>query len=144
MTVRVDFYVLEGQGHHLREQYACRVIEKAYKLGHKIYVHTSGETQASAIDDMLWTFHQDSFVPHARVEGADSSSTQVLIGHTGDRNTKSEILINLSPDVPPFFKEYQRVVEIIDQSDDVKVKGRERFMYYREQNCDVNSHNVSG
>ncbi|MEZ5578324.1 MAG: DNA polymerase III subunit chi [Candidatus Competibacteraceae bacterium] len=45
---------------------ACRLADKAYGLGHTVYLFTASEARAAALDDLLWTFRQDSFVPHER------------------------------------------------------------------------------
>lgn len=140
--IRVDFYVLDSEGSHLRELYACRVTEKAYKLGHSVYIHVSDDQQAQALDDMLWTFSQGSFIPHARCDAAVQPDTPVHIGYGKEPDFTSDVLINLAPAVPSFYSRFERVVEIVDQSEAVKSKGRERFKFYREHQCDVNSHNV--
>ena len=48
--------------------YACRLVEKGYKQGtSSIYIHCNNEEEANEIDALLWTFRQESFVPHSLI-----------------------------------------------------------------------------
>ena len=67
---RIDFYQIESKVDPLL--FACRLIDKVYRLGHQIHVHTASEQDTSALDDLLWTFKTERFVPHSRY---DSSTT---------------------------------------------------------------------
>ena len=49
---RVDFYVASDEAARV----ACRLAEKAWKLGHKVYVHASDPTEAQKLDELRWTF----------------------------------------------------------------------------------------
>ena len=62
---KVDFYLLSGVGQDARETMACKLIDKAYQLQHKIYVHTESQQDAKRLDDLLWTFRPGSFIPHS-------------------------------------------------------------------------------
>ena len=45
--------------------YICRLVEKGYKQGSKpIYIHFDSENEAKEFDSLLWTFRQESFIPH--------------------------------------------------------------------------------
>jgi len=77
---RIDFYVLPDQKDNGRALLACRLADKAYSLGHTVYVLAGSEAQAAALDDLLWTFRQDSFIPHERYPLVGEESSPVLIG----------------------------------------------------------------
>ena len=64
---KVDFYLL-GEGADSRERIACRLAEKAWRLGNRVYVLAPDQAAAQALDELLWTFSQGSFVPHAVCE----------------------------------------------------------------------------
>ena len=64
MACRVDFYVQATGAPQGHLTLACRVTEKAYQAGHRIYVRCQDKDQASKMDELLWTFSQSSFVPH--------------------------------------------------------------------------------
>ena len=53
---QVDFYVLKDDSALNRVQFACRLADKAYRLGHRVYIHTESAQQTRQLDDLLWTF----------------------------------------------------------------------------------------
>ena len=62
---RIDFYILADSAQRSRALFVCRLAEKAYRMKHPIYIHTESEQQSALMDDLLWTFSQGSFLPHA-------------------------------------------------------------------------------
>ncbi len=143
---RVDFYILPDSTANGRELFACRLAEKAYKLGHTLYLHTGSVEQAKQLDELLWRYKDDSFLPHA-IEGEHpQEAPPILIGHNdktpADPHSHCDVLINLAPSVPGFFSRFERVAELINQAGDLKTVGRERFKFYRDRGYPLESHNL--
>ena len=65
---RVDFYVVSDASPEARLQVAARLTEKAQRQGHSLFINTSSESEAEALDELLWTFRPASFIPHQRVK----------------------------------------------------------------------------
>lgn len=139
---RIDFYVLPDQRDNGRALLACRLADKAYSLGHAVYVLAGSEAQAAALDDLLWTFRQDSFVPHERYPLAGEESSPVLVGTVLPAEATAQVLINFADRLPEGFERYERVVELVDQHPDVLAKSRERFRQYRERDCAPETHKL--
>lgn len=121
---------------------ACRLAEKAYGLGHRVYIHTRSPEQARELDDLLWTFRQNSFVPHALLPFEEDDSPPVFIGWEDKPGVQAEVLINLTHEVPAFFQRFERVAELVDQEPQTLAKSRERFRYYRDQGLTPTSHRL--
>ena len=138
---RVDFYVLNDTAPQGRELFACRLIEKAYKLGHRVFVNTADATQTRAMDDLLWTFSQGSFVPHALSTSSDTDSP-VRIGHNTPGTQDQQVLVNLAPSIPAFYDQFTRVAEFVDPVEPQRGQARERFRQYRDKGCQVATHDV--
>lgn len=137
---QVDFYVLpEGAR---RDDFACRLIEKVYRTGCRVYVHTASAQRAQAIDDFLWSFRGGSFVPHEVLDTARQPDSPVLIGYQNPPEAGHEVLVNLSDTLPEFFGQFARIAELVDADPDVKLKARERYRYYREHGCPLESHTI--
>ncbi len=64
MTERVDFYVLKSAGARQRWTFACRLTEKAYLQDLNIVLVSDTLADAQALDELLWTFNERSFIPH--------------------------------------------------------------------------------
>ncbi len=138
---QIDFYVLPEQQPAGRLLLACRLAEKAYSLGHTVYIHTESAAQSHQLDDLLWTFRQGSFVPHALCPPPPEDRSPVLLG-CADEVPQADVLINLAPQVPAFFERFGRVAELVDQHPQTLRESRERFRCYRERGYAPASHKL--
>jgi len=140
---RVDFYILEPQAGADRFGIGCRLAEKAWKLGHRVYLHTDSTDQARRLDKLLWTFRDGSFLPHGLLGEVDPAVNPVLVGCHTDAGEEHDVLINLGTEVPPFFSRFERVVEPIDQDQDIRHAGRSRFRFYRDRGYPLETHKIA-
>lgn len=142
---RIDFYILEHGGPEQGPQVACRVAEKAWLAGHKVYIHAADAGEAAQLDELLWTFRQGSFVPHQKLAaGAPADAlTPIHIGWEGEPAVHDEVLINLAAEVPLFFSRFQRVAEIVPADDQAKQQGRARYKFYRDRGYPLQTHTLS-
>jgi DNA polymerase-3 subunit chi len=140
---RVDFYLSKNGRPDSGMLTACKLAEKAWKLGHKIYIHLPDPQLARALDDLLWTFRDGSFVPHGTTEQGDASDDPVLIGWQAEApDDRHDVLINLANEVPAFFSRFQRVAEIVEGSEQAKTLARDRFRFYRDRGYELNTHEL--
>jgi DNA polymerase-3 subunit chi len=140
---RIDFYIVDSNEKASRALTACRLAEKAYSLENRVYIHTANASQATELDDLLWTYRAGSFVPHQRFEPADEQDCSVLIGHADAPEDINQVLINLDSAVPMFFSRFERVVEIVNQEENLRQQARDRFKFYRDRGYDLHTHNLS-
>lgn len=134
---RVDFYLAKDDTARGAPLVACRLAEKAWKLGHKVYLHASDPTAAQQLDELLWTFRDAAFVPHSLSEEAP-----VRIGHAGPPDGFDALLVNLAAEVPGFFSKFERVAEVVGGDAAAKEQARERFRFYRDRGYDLETHEV--
>lgn len=139
---RVDFYVLPNADSAQRSLLACRLAEKAYSQGLKVYIHTSSDGESQQLDELLWTFRQGSFLPHAVHTEANAEPPAILLGHAHEPFTHTDVLINLGTEIPLFFGRFARVAELVDQRPELLAQSRERFRFYRERGYDPNTHQL--
>ncbi len=137
----IDFYILSTSEPDARILFACRLIEKTWKLGHKVYIHTDNEKQARLVDDRLWDFRADSFIPH-NLFGNNAQPSSVEIGHGIDPKKHNDLLINMASQLPIFFSRFQRVVEVVIQHPEVLKKARENFVFYRDRGYPIRNHDL--
>ena len=138
---RVDFYVLRASGELARQQFACRLAEKAYKLEHVVHIHAADPESAQRLDDLLWTFRDGSFIPH-EVLGSAAPEAPVTIGYGKALPNERNLLINLANHVPEEAGSFPRVAEIVAADEDSKSRSRQRFVDYREQGHTLDTHNI--
>jgi len=140
---RVSFYILKSTQLEQRQAFACRLAEKAYNQGHQVYIHTESPEQSVAVDNALWAIRPDSFVPHEMIETGSDSSSPVLIGHKDTTPPRlMDVLINLTEQQPLFFSQFERVAEVIDDNNEVKQAGRQRFQFYKQRGYELDTFHV--
>ncbi|MCU7906924.1 MAG: DNA polymerase III subunit chi [Candidatus Thiodiazotropha sp. (ex Epidulcina cf. delphinae)] len=139
---QVDFYILEQRTPGNRYTLTCRLSEKIYHQGRRIFIHTGSEEVSRHMNRLLWTFRQGSFIPHGMADDCDLSVTPVIISHQGETGEEKDVLINLDSEVPSFFSRFERVAEIVDQEPQVIVAGRKRFRFYRDRGYSLNKHDI--
>ncbi len=140
---QVDFYVIDDDVKHGAEKFACKLTEKIYKQGYSVYIHTEDDKQSARMDDLLWTFRQGSFIPHARAENTPDENIKVIIGANDQLQCKGEVLINLASEIPASYQKFSRIAELVVKEPQRKASAREHYRYYRDQGCAVASHQVS-
>ena len=143
----VDFYILSTAGEKPLLMYACEIAEQAWKRGEHVHVQLSSEKQAQQFDDLLWTFRQDSFVPHelkGELQGTAESAPgrAVTLGFSATLPAQCALVVNLSEQVPDGFAHCQRIAELVSPDDDYRQRARARYRDYREAGCTLNNHNV--
>ena len=139
---QVDFYILEPQAGGDRYHLACRIAEKARRAGRRVLIHSTIEAETRHMDGLLWTFWDQSFIPHGILGKDDAEINPILIGNGSDDLQEHEVLINLDTEVPLFFSRFDRLIECVDHDQNVKAASRERFRYYREHGYPLKTHNI--
>lgn len=137
---RVDFYVLEGDIEPL--VFACRLIERIYRLRHGVYVRAGDAAQAQALDDALWSFRAGAFVPHRRVGSAGSAP--VWIGTPDQPDGPGEVLLNLADDPVTDTARYPRIAELVPAHEADRQRARAHFRHYRAAGCAIEQHRLEG
>lgn len=139
---RVDFYVLDAGARQSRERLACAIAAKAFGQGYRVFLYTDEAAEAERLDELLWTFRDVSFLPHARYRSGGPAEEPILIGGDEPPPGCSDVLINLTQTVPLFFSRFQRVLEVVDHGDAARAQARDRFRFYRERGYALETHSV--
>jgi DNA polymerase-3 subunit chi len=137
---RADFYIM-GPGEDPR-RFACSLANKAFKQGHRLHILATDRDQALTLDELLWTFHDISFLPHALL-GEEDEGVPVTIGWPGHAQAGGDVLINLTPEPPQQAGAFERVAEVVADDDDQRRRARERYRHYREQGFELHSHDLA-
>lgn len=132
---QIDFYISNATALEQRLVLACRLADKAYRSGHKVYMHCANDAQARQLDDLLWSFQPSSFVPHA-LTTATQGDSPVRIGSGEQRWNNGDVLINLDDIIPVDFSDYARVLEVVVQDARVLDITRQLWRQYKQAGCD--------
>lgn len=137
---KVDFYILPTDSLSARLDFACKLCDKAWRLGHRVYLHCQDEAQRAALDLRLWAFRGEAFVPHDLAEAHADATVALGIGDHADGH--HDLLINLGAAVPGFVGQFERVAEIVVEEAAIRQSARERFRFYREQGYALQDHRL--
>ena len=120
-------------------------MDKAWQRGLKVWIWTGDNEHLREMDDLLWTFRQDSFVPHETfVSGDANAAPEAPVILSADENAPPamDVLINLSGRLPALDQLPERVAEFVGPEEEARAQGRERFRGYREMQCELTTHEL--
>ena len=137
---RIDFYQIESKEPPL--SFTCRLIERIYRLGHRIYVHTAGDEEARMLDDLLWTWRADRFIPHCLC--TEPHDAPVRIGHDDEPSGEEHVLVNISGRVPDFFSRFERVAEVVPLDEGSRTSARANYKFYKDRGYPLDYHEMRG
>ena len=121
--------------------YICRLVEKGYKQGSKpIYIHFDSENEAKEFDSLLWTFRQESFIPHTILGHPEEEETPVIIGWDTNQIETAEALINVSQGIPRASTSTSKIHEIVGNDENKKNKAREKWKAYKANGSIIKAH----
>ena len=140
MQTTVDFYILPKNGENKRLYFACRLIDKIYQQNHRLYIHNASQQATHYLDELLWQFKEDSFIPHNCIGEGPEKPPPIQLGYEKHPTHHNHLLLNLTDTVPDFFNHYKRVIEIISTDPTVQALGRTRYRHYQQQGCAITTH----
>lgn len=141
---QVEFHILSEAGDTARLRYACQLVEQAYQQGLRSYVYAANDDQAKRMDEVLWTFRDQAFIPHELLSTASPSHPRIMAVIGVSPNAPADfqsLLINLSDVVPETITSFARICEVVDADPQHKQQARERYKQYREQGCQLKTKN---
>ncbi len=109
----------------------CQLAADFYRQGKRVFIYTQSQDDALLIDEHLWGFDPDSFVPHNLAGEGPRNGAPVEISHQQPSNFRN-LLINLSTTVPRFATQFSEVVDFVPADDAQKQAARERYKHYRQ------------
>lgn len=136
---RIDFYIITQA---TADIFVCRLSEKIYKTGLTLYINANDSQHCKRLDSCLWTFRDQSFIPHVISDNSRQHTEKVLIGHSHTPQQDCKVLINLAEQVPDFFSRCSRVAEIVTNTDSAKQLGRQHYNFYRERGYQIETHQL--
>jgi DNA polymerase-3 subunit chi len=126
----IRFYHLQSQP---LEQALPALLSKAYENGHKILVKAPTD-KIEALNEALWTFRADSFLPHGSAKDGHEQDQPILITDNDDNPNGADVLILTHNLESPNAAEFKLCCEVFDGRIDEHVQAaRSRWSAYKEQ-----------
>ncbi|MGZ5988748.1 MAG: DNA polymerase III subunit chi [Rhizomicrobium sp.] len=98
------------------------LIEKTLERGWRAVIRTESSERADAIDNLLWTYNDQSFLPHAQAGDGNPKRQPVLITVEEDNPNDANVLFLVGGAAPPQWedaaaKSLTRIVLLFDGRD---------------------------
>ena len=121
--------------------HACLQASHFYRQNQRVFIYTKEQVQAEQVDELLWAFDSDSFVPHNLVGEGPKQGAAVEISYQPPHGRRP-VLINLTETVPSFANQFQFIVDFVPSNETLKQQARERFKTCRQWGFQVDNQPV--
>ena len=143
MLTQAMFYSIEEKSTvtgvtdaQLHLHYACLQAAHFYRQNQRVFIYTQDQQSAHDIDEMLWAFDPDSFVPHNLIGEGPKQGAAVEISWQPPKNRRA-VLINLTSEVPNFANQFSHLIDFVPADDTLKEQARNRFRTCRQWGFNV-------
>ena len=130
------FYHLERRS---LEGVLPQLLEKSLARGWRVVVQSSSEERVEALDAHLWTYRDDSFLPHGTFRESLAGDQPVLLTVSDDNPNQASVrfLIDRAPP-PADALTYERIVVLFDGEDEeARAEARELWRMKKAEGFDV-------
>ncbi len=95
------------------------LLEKSLERGWRCVVQSTSEERADALDAHLWTYRDDSFLPHATWRAADAAEQPILLvlEESNPNGAQVRFLVD-NAGLPADTAGYERMVLVFNGDDD--------------------------
>ncbi len=125
--------------------HACRLLRKAWGLGHRVVVVADAPT-LRALDGALWTFSQADFLPHCVAGAAQPgvlARTPLVLAADTAAVPHHEVLVNLTTGVPEGFEKFARLIDVVGLDEEDRQAARERWKHYKARGLPLVRHDLA-
>ncbi len=128
--------------YHLEQQPLDRVLpallERTLARGWRAVVQCSSKERLEALDTSLWTFRDDSFLPHGTASDGPADLQPVFLTTSDDNPNGAQVRFLVEGAAAPSYEGYDRLVHLFDGHDrDAVALAREEWKRARAAGCDV-------
>jgi DNA polymerase-3 subunit chi len=118
----VWFYQLQRR---TLDQALPALVERALQRGWRAVVQSRTPERLAAINDLLWTYAEDSFLPHGAEADGDPDLQSVWLTCASDNPNGARIrfLVEGAEAEPFLDADYERLILLFDGRDDVSLAG---------------------
>ncbi len=140
----VDFYLLSSDQEDSLVAFICKLCEKVLHQGLYVYINCPQPSLAIRLDQQLYAFRPDSFLPHKVTDPADEAPEQVknypiLIGQTEQYPTAERVILNLATDI---YEQVPRIGEFVLNAPEAKQISRQKYQAYKARGYTVRTHQI--
>ncbi|MGD9842876.1 MAG: DNA polymerase III subunit chi [Steroidobacteraceae bacterium] len=142
---QIEFHILSNTGADASMRHACQLVDQACQQQHAVFLRVESDAAAQHMDELLWTFRDQAFIPHEIISAQSPSHPRIMALIGKDEKLLApfqSLLINLSSTLPVQLNDVQRIIEIVDTDLLHKQHARDRYKLYRDQGYQLETLNI--
>ena len=131
---RIDFYHLQKMS---LDEVLPKLVEKAYNLKKNIKITIGNEERVEALNNLLWTFNDDKFIPHGSKKDGFSDMQPIFLS-AENNNPNNAVLLFVVDDADIDIEQissYERIFYIFDGNSEFSLN-KARILWKALKNSD--------
>jgi len=138
-VARADFYLIAKPRFRAEPlRLVCELARKAHDAGQATLILARDRAQAEELDDLLWAFDDDAYVPHQIAGDEEDELAPVLIATPDVDVPLRPLVLNLRD--AAVEGAFERVLEVVPADESARGPLRERWKAYKARGLEVKSH----
>ncbi len=131
----IRFYHLERQS---QDQVLPTLLAKALDGGHRIVVKTADDSQTQRLNEYLWTYNPDNFLPHGSKKDGNAELQPIWLSSKDENPNSADVLIVTQGSETAMSSDFSLCCEMLDGHDGDAIKAaRARWKDYKEDGHSV-------
>jgi DNA polymerase-3 subunit chi len=139
---KVNFYLLKQNSAQARQTLACRLADQQARAGQRVFIVVDSQDAARELDQLLWSFTPDSFVPHVLASDDLAAKAPVVIGHSLPVPASTTCVLNLGETAIAPQSGLSAIAEFILNDEQAKAESRVRWNHYKQLGCELQLHQL--
>jgi len=143
---RIDFYydvkdILSFASRMARKLY----YEKIVSAKQPLVIRCKDQSHCEEVSYSIQNFSKKDFLPCAQFSDKSALLFPIILSTVSEIPLWADdiiVLLNLDTKIEMTFSSYCRVIEIVDQTELNRQKGRERYKYYKERGYEIFGHRI--
>ena len=109
-----------------------KLLEKTLAAGHRAVVMAASVERVEALNTLLWTYHQDSWLPHGSARDGSPAEQPIWLTADDENPNGARFLFLTDGATSACLDDYERSFELFDGNDPSAVEAaRERWSAYK-------------
>ena len=138
MASDIVFIVLNSA---IKSRIVCDLADKCYQNNKRIALYSRSEDECKKYDSLLWTWKQQSFVPHKYIDVLSEPLPEPIVLTTQiDTVADYDTVLMIDPLPMDKISQFSTVIDFAEKYDSEGIElSRKRFKDYKEKNLKIKS-----
>nr|CRH06616.1 putative DNA polymerase III, chi subunit [Candidatus Magnetococcus massalia] len=130
--LKVRFYQLATD---TRERALLKIVHKVYGLKMRCCLVAESAEQAKWVDDHLWRYPPDSFLPHGMAHEEMATEQPILISDQPQDSNGATVVVMLGSQPLEKLEQFDMLVDFVPSDDESRRGSRLRYKHYLDAGC---------